>query len=55
MMSVLCYDIIALLARGWRMPACRTCELIMDTLRLKAVFEATLFSKVFGTQPQGKN
>ena len=44
--------IIALLA--WRMLACQTCELRMETLRLKAVFEATMFSKVFGTQPQGR-
>jgi len=46
---------IALLARAWHTLACLTCELRMETLRSKAVFEATMFSKVFGTQPQGKN
>ena len=38
--------IIALLARAWRTQARRTFELRMETLRLKAVFEATMFSKV---------
>ena len=28
------------------------CELRMEILRSKAVFEATMFSKVFETQPQ---
>ena len=35
------------------MLARQTCELRMETLRSKAVFEAIMFSKVFGTQPQG--
>ena len=51
--SVLHYDIIiALLAGAWRTLACQTCELKMEILRSKAVFEATMFSKVFETQPQ---
>ena len=45
---------IALLACAWRTLACQTCELRMGTLRLKAVFEATMFSKVFGTQTTGE-
>ena len=44
--------IIALLAGAWRMLARRTFKLRMETLRSKAVFEATMFLKVFKIQPQ---
>ena len=40
-----------LLVGAWRTLASRMCELRMEILRSKAVFETTM-SKVFETQPQ---